>query len=94
MGLLGMVAAAEPLVKPYEAADFSVGEGKIDRLVFGALHQAGLEPARPCSDEVFLRRVFLDVIGVLPESVEVRSFLQDRKPDKRARLIDVPARPR
>lgn len=89
MGLLGMVAAAEPLVKPYEAADFSVGEGKIDRLVFGALHQAGLESARPCSDEVFLRRVFLDVIGVLPESVEVRSFLQDRKPDKRARLIDV-----
>jgi len=88
MGLVGILAAAEPLDRPYEAAEFSVSEGKIDRFVLTALRKAGLEPARPCSDEVFLRRVFLDVIGVLPEPAEVRSFLQDGKPDKRARLID------
>lgn len=88
MSLSGTLCAAEPLVKPYESADFSVAECGIDRLVFAALRKKGLEPARPCSDEVFVRRVFLDVIGMLPESKEVEAFLHDKKRDKRARLID------
>ena len=84
----GVSFAAETLVKPYEAAKFSVSVGKIDRLVFDALRKAELAPARPCSDEVFVRRVYLDVIGVLPEAKEVAAFLKNHKPDKRALLID------
>jgi hypothetical protein len=37
---------------------------------------------------MFLRRVFLDTIGTLPTSSEVRSFLTDNDPDKRRKLID------
>ncbi len=86
--LLGVAAAVEPVLSPYEAAQFAKGPGKIDNLVFAALHRAGIEPARPCSDEVFVRRVYLDVIGMLPEADEARAFLSNSKPDKRAALID------
>lgn len=82
------MAAEESLIRPYEQDNFSVNQGKIDDLVFSALHKAGIEPARPCSDDVFVRRVFLDVIGVPPEAWEVQAFLKDTRPDKRAALID------
>ena len=37
---------------------------------------------------VFIRRVYLDAIGTLPTAEEVRVFLDDRKPEKRNRLVD------
>lgn len=39
-------------------------------------------------DTMFLRRVYLDVIGILPTPAEARVFLDDKKLDKRERLID------
>ena len=62
--------------------------GQIDRLVFAKLAADGLRPARLCSDAVFVRRAYLDVLGVLPTADEVRTFLQAKAPDKRAKLID------
>ncbi|OFW07396.1 MAG: hypothetical protein A3H96_05335 [Acidobacteria bacterium RIFCSPLOWO2_02_FULL_67_36] len=41
-----------------------------------------------CSDAVFLRRAYLDVIGTLPTAEEARAFLTDRQADKRRALID------
>lgn len=41
-----------------------------------------------CGDSAFIRRVFLDVVGHVPSAAEVRVFLDDDSPDKRARLID------
>ena len=90
MFLLGSAMAAEQaVVMPYERADFVVSEGKIDTLVFAALRKAGFQPAMPCSDELFVRRVYLDVIGVPPEAAEAQAFLKDKRPDKRAALIEV-----
>jgi len=60
----------------------------IDALVMVTLSKQGIEPANLCSDAVFVRRAYLDVIGTLPEPQEVRSFLQDRSDGKRAALID------
>ena len=72
----------------YELAAAPHPAGKIDELVFGRLAQLGIPPAHGCTDTVFVRRVFLDVIGTLPTAVETRDFLQDKAPDKRAALID------
>jgi len=60
----------------------------IDSLMTAALGDLGMARADRCSDEVFVRRVFLDVTGTLPDPREVRTFLRDDRPDKRARLID------
>ena len=75
-------------VKPYEAAAFATPETKIDRIVFAAQRKAGIQTALPCSDEVFVRRVFLDVIGLPPTAAEARDFFRETRPDKRAALID------
>jgi hypothetical protein len=75
-------------VRPYEAADWSTPANVVDEHVLAALRKRGLEAANPCSDEVFVRRVYLDVIGTLPDPVEVRKFLEDSRSDKRAVLID------
>ncbi len=45
-------------------------------------------PSPLCTDEEFLRRVHLDVIGLLPTVEETRAFLADPSPDKRQTLID------
>lgn len=60
----------------------------VDKAVFAKLKQQGITPTRLCSDAVFLRRVYLDVIGTLPTPQEARQFLESDKPDKRAVLID------
>ena len=61
---------------------------KIDQLVFSHLKQLQIEPAAIASDPVFLRRAFLDTIGVLPTPEEAREFLADTNPTKRSALID------
>ncbi len=60
----------------------------IDELVFAKQKELQLTPAAVASDEVFLRRVFLDTIGTLPTPEEAREFLDSKEPDKRAKLID------
>jgi hypothetical protein len=64
------------------------GARRIDELVFARLQEKGITPAAPCSDAVFVRRVYLDVIGTLPTAEEARSFLEDARPDRRQVLID------
>jgi hypothetical protein len=47
-----------------------------------------VQPASPASDHEFIRRVYLDLVGVIPRASEVREFLADESPDKRSQLID------
>jgi Protein of unknown function (DUF1549)/Protein of unknown function (DUF1553)/Domain of unknown function (DUF4214) len=42
----------------------------------------------PADDRTFLRRVFLDLIGTLPDSSDVVEFVRDERADKRTRLVD------
>lgn len=73
---------------PYEEEGAVVPAGKIDQYVFGTLRRLNIEPANRCSDQVFVRRIYLDVIGTLPTAEEVEAFLKDETPNKRALLIE------
>jgi hypothetical protein len=61
---------------------------RIDEFTFAKWKELGIEPANPCSDAVFLRRIYLDVLGTLPTVQEAKAFLDDKSPDKRAKLIE------
>ncbi len=60
----------------------------VDDLVYAKLKSLGIPPSELATDQDFLRRVYLDAIGVLPTAKEAREYLADRSPDKRAKLID------
>jgi hypothetical protein len=68
--------------KPQPAHNF------IDELVDVKLQQLKFLPSPLCSDEEFLRRAYLDAIGLLPTIEETNAFLADGSPNKRQALID------
>jgi hypothetical protein len=60
----------------------------IDEHIDAKLRQLQYLPSGLASDEEFLRRVYLDVIGQLPTITETKEFLADSRTDKRTQLID------
>jgi Protein of unknown function (DUF1553)/Protein of unknown function (DUF1549) len=61
---------------------------RIDQLI-AAEHSDYAKVAAPRStDEAFLRRLTLDLAGVIPSAEDVRAFLADRSPDRRAKRVD------
>jgi hypothetical protein len=60
----------------------------IDGLVETRLQVERLRPGDPADDAEFLRRVYLDLHGVVPTAEQVARFLADTRPDRRGRLID------
>lgn len=60
----------------------------IDDEIFGKMKKDGIPHAPLATDEEFIRRVKLDITGRIPSPAELREFLADQSPDKRARLID------
>jgi hypothetical protein len=71
----------KPLAMPAPA-------NRVDELVFANLAELGVPPSEVCPDDVFVRRVFLDAIGVLPTAEEARAFVADADPAKRGELVD------
>ena len=60
----------------------------IDETVHAKLQQLKFLPSEICTDDEFIRRVYLDVIGILPTVAEVHKFSSDSASDKRSQLID------
>jgi hypothetical protein len=85
--LLGVVLACAPSrADRYAGADELAA--RVDRLLEGAWKKADVTPARRADDAEFLRRVYLDLAGRIPSVTEARSFLADRRADKRKRLVE------
>ncbi len=81
LSFVSVAQAQEPTPTP---AKQSLHE-RIDELI----EQGSVGPtAALCSDADFVRRIWLDLAGMIPPADEVRSFLGDAAPDKRAKLID------
>jgi len=60
----------------------------IDKAVNERLHRLRILPSGTCTDEEYVRRVFIDVVGLYPKPEEIKAFLADQRPDKRAQLVE------
>ncbi len=60
----------------------------IDEQVFAKLRTLRSNPSELCSDSVFLRRAYLDLLGVTPSAQTARSFAANTAPDKREKLVE------
>jgi Protein of unknown function (DUF1549)/Protein of unknown function (DUF1553)/Bacterial Ig-like domain (group 2) len=87
-GLVSVVVVTAPNDQPVPPELLARRVNFIDEHVFNKLATMRIPPSELCTDEEFLRRASLDVLGILPTSDEVRTFLVDTRPDKRARKID------
>ena len=75
--LVGMLAGQTPPAGAgaFESTIDLTPQCKIDELVFGRLKELNIQPSGVCSDGVFFRRVYLDVVGTLPTGKEAAAFL-------------------
>lgn len=79
------VAALAPRVPAVpENADFS---NPLDRFVDVYFKSKDMTWPAVVDDRIFIRRVYLDIIGLLPPPEKIKSFLADGNPAKRALLI-------
>jgi hypothetical protein len=60
----------------------------VDTHVHAKLNTLHVVPAEVCADETFVRRVYLDLIGLLPTPAERAAFLADPDPRRREKLVD------
>jgi hypothetical protein len=90
----GSLVAIAPVVVPFgnelSSETFAQAPRKnfIDELVLEKLEQLNVPPSPMCSDGEFIRRAYLDTLGILPTVEETQAFLADAGADKRERLID------
>lgn len=59
----------------------------IDTLVNAKLKNLRIAPSATCTDEVFLRRIFIDLTGMLPSVEEYKTFMANKSADKREQLV-------
>jgi hypothetical protein len=78
------------IVRPGTAYAFPEipAENYVDELVYDRWRKMHLIPSGRCSDEVFLRRAYLDLVGLLPTPAQRQQFVADPDPEKRRKLID------
>jgi len=88
---LGQAVAARiyvPLAAPPKPFARVPRANYIDQFVFDKLDSLHIEASGLSSDEQFLRRVYVDTVGMLPTPQEAETFLQSRGSEKRSKLID------
>jgi hypothetical protein len=83
----GSVTAPYPNAIAANAFGEAPSRNWIDQLVLEKLRSLNLPPSPRCSDYEFIRRAFIDTVGILPAPSEVRAFVADDRSDKRDRLI-------
>ena len=60
----------------------------VDEHIWQGLQRLNLNASAPVQDHKFLRRVYLDIIGRVPNADEARAFLDSDSPDRREQLVD------
>jgi hypothetical protein len=82
------VATTRPIPGAGKTVDAAALAKIIDSEIGVRLAQEKLAASPRCEDSEFVRRVYLDLIGVIPSAEKVKSFLDSDDPAKREKLID------
>ena len=81
--------AFEPVSKPIPpTVDRPNTQNPIDAFVLDQLDKLGVQASRPAERTTLLRRVYLDLLGVLPEPEQIAEFVEDEAPDAFERIVD------
>ena len=90
MSRLSIATVTAPFPEQLKPEVFSAMQPRnfIDERVLEKLRELNMPPSGQCTDGEFIRRAFLDTIGVLPTAEETRKFLTDKTESKRDALID------
>ena len=93
-----LAALATLAVAPSPAADVAPSRAKttsaaakldyVDAMLKESWDEASVKPSRPTTDEEFLRRAYLDVLGRIPNIREASDFLRGKDAGKRAKLVE------
>ena len=99
-----LAKSMKPSEEPVMLANATVAQASaaVDKLVANGLVRANparakLNPPKApiknfnpmANDEQFVRRVYLDIVGRIPNYAESMQFIQDSNPNKRSKLIDM-----
>lgn len=87
-GQVAVTLVTAPHENAVKAEWYAPRNNFVDEHVFKKLLDLRIEASEHCDDNTFIRRVYLDAMGILPSADEVRAFVKDQAPDKRAKLID------
>jgi Protein of unknown function (DUF1549)/Protein of unknown function (DUF1553) len=87
VGTAALAVAADRSTKGAPGYDTGAKPAFIDQLIEESWKTAGVKPAKPASDDEFLRRAYLDLLGRIPNVQEARAFLHAREKDKREKLV-------
>jgi hypothetical protein len=86
-GMVAVVRATVPL--GVKTPDWAFAEKTVvDKHTAKKWKELGLVPSELCSDEQFIRRVYVDITGSLPTPKDVLAFVDDKTADKRDKLVD------
>jgi hypothetical protein len=82
--------AFRPVIKPAvpEVESSARAQNPIDSFVLAELEARGMRPSAQADGHTWLRRVTYDVTGLPPTPDEMETFLEDRSPEARARVVD------
>ena len=87
---IALIVLPEGEQQPYaDPAETVLPANYVDQLIEIKLRKLRVSPSGLCDDSTFLRRVHLDIVGLLPTPKQRAEFLSDTDPRKRARKIDV-----
>ncbi|MDY3562441.1 DUF1549 and DUF1553 domain-containing protein [Gemmata sp. JC673] len=86
-GMVAVFRATVPLGVKTPAWEFAE-KTIVDKFTAKKWRELGLVPSDLCSDEQFIRRVFIDITGTFPTAKQVTDFVADKDPAKRDKLVD------
>jgi hypothetical protein len=86
-GQVAVFRATVPLGLPVPEHKFE-SSTVVDHFTAKKWRELGIVPSQQCTDEEFIRRVYIDLTGTLPAPAQVRTFLASKEADKREKLID------